>query len=241
MRSVFSMAGSFGNIWNCKPPIPDSPVIFPTQKLDWQSLRWFAAGGGGFEIGRLGDLRKGSVSVKLKSVCCWEQGTRHNLEKWTTQSGQNLEKWRATSHVTSHWRLLGENPPQQIFNRHPETLLAPKNNARSFIIIDHVSFQALCVQVTRWFAPSLYPKDPAVLKRLRIVNLLRVVNLLSRCDLLSWPTLCGHHFPGNYRHFSSQRRVCGVVNTGGVLKIQWRSNLLFFYRRSTFSTEGSFG
>ena len=59
------------------------------------------------------------------------------------------------------------------------------------------------------------PKDPAVLKILRVVNLLRVLNLLSHCDSLSPRTLCGHHFPVNYRHFSSQRRVCGIVNFGG--------------------------
>ena len=54
-----------------------------------------------------------------------------------------------------------------------------------------------------------YPKDPAVLKILRVVNLLRVVN----CDLLVLTP-----FPGNYRHFSSQRRVHGIVNMGGVVK-----------------------
>ena len=42
-----------------------------------------------------------------------------------------------------------------------------------------------------------YPKDPAVLKILRVVNLLRVVFLVRRGDLLSRRALCGHHFPGN--------------------------------------------
>ena len=79
-------------------------------------------------------------------------------------------------------------------------------------------------------------------KILRVVNLLCVVFLLSLCDLLSRRTLCGHHFPGNYRHFPSPRRVRGVVNLGGVVKTLRRSNSLFLcYRRSIFSTEGSFG
>ena len=39
----------------------------------------------------------------------------------------------------------------------------------------------------------------------------------------------------------SGRRVRGVVNMGGVVKTLRRSNSLFFYRRSIFSTEGSFG
>ena len=47
---------------------------------------------------------------------------------------------------------------------------------------------------------------------------LRGVHLLSHCDLLSRRTLCGHHFPGNCRHLSSQRRVHSVVNLGGVVK-----------------------
>ena len=42
------------------------------------------------------------------------------------------------------------------------------------------------------FSESRYPKDPVVLKILRVVNLLRVVFLLSPCDLLSRRTLCGH-------------------------------------------------
>ena len=73
-----------------------------------------------------------------------------------------------------------------------------------------------------------HPKDPTVLKIVRVVNLLRVVFLARRGDLLSRRTLCGHHFPGNYRHFSSQRRVHGVVNLGGVVKTLWRSKSLFF-------------
>ena len=73
-----------------------------------------------------------------------------------------------------------------------------------------------------------HPKDPAVLKILRVVNLLHVVFLVRRDDLLSRRTLCGHHFPGNYRHFSSQRRAHGVVNLGGVVKTLRRSNSLFF-------------
>ena len=72
--------------------------------------------------------------------------------------------------------------------------------------------------------PSLktHPKDPAVLK------ILLVVDLLSHCDLLSRHTLCGHHFPGNYRHFPSQRRVRGVVSMGGVVKTLRRSKNTIF-------------
>ena len=35
-------------------------------------------------------------------------------------------------------------------------------------------------------------------------------------------------FPGNYRHFPSPRRVCGVVNLGGVVKTLRRSNFTIF-------------
>ena len=71
------------------------------------------------------------------------------------------------------------------------------------------------------------PKDPAVLKILRVVNLLRVVFLIRRGDLLSRHTLRGHHFPGNYRHSPSQGRVYGVVNLGRVVKTLRHSNSLF--------------
>ena len=40
----------------------------------------------------------------------------------------------------------------------------------------------------------------------------------AHCGSLSRHTLCGHHFPGFYRHVSSQRRVHGIVNKGGVVK-----------------------
>ena len=80
-----------------------------------------------------------------------------------------------------------------------------------------------------------YPKDPAVLKIVRVVNLLRIVFLVRRGDLLSQRTLCRHHFPGNYRHFSSQRRVHGVVNLGGVVKTLRRSNSLFFRKMQSSS------
>ena len=86
------------------------------------------------------------------------------------------------------------------------------------------------------------PQDPAVLETLRVVNSLRVVNLLSHCDLLSRHTLCGHHFLGIHRHFSSQKKGPQRSNMGGGHnETPLRSNLLFFYRRSMFSTEGSFG
>ena len=39
------------------------------------------------------------------------------------------------------------------------------------------------------------PKDPAVLKILRVVNLLRVVFVVRRGDLLSRRSLCGHDSP----------------------------------------------
>ena len=73
-----------------------------------------------------------------------------------------------------------------------------------------------------------HPKDPAVLKIVRVVNSLRVVFLVRQGDLLSRRTLCGHQFPGNYRHFPSPRRVCGVVNLGGVVKTLRRSNFTIF-------------
>ena len=60
-----------------------------------------------------------------------------------------------------------------------------------------------------------HPKDPAVLKRLRVVNLLRVVFLLSPCDLLSRRTLCGHLFPGNYRHFPLSEKAPRRSKSGG--------------------------
>ena len=82
---------------------------------------------------------------------------------------------------------------------------------------------------------QLYPKDPAVLK------ILRVVFSLAPCDLLSRHTLCGHRFRGNYRHFPSPRRVRVVVNLGGVVKRCGVVIRYFCYRRSMFSTEGSFG
>ena len=66
------------------------------------------------------------------------------------------------------------------------------------------------------------------LKILRVVNLLLVVFLVRRGDLLSRCSLCGHDFPGNYRHFSSPRRVDGVVNLGGIVKTLRRSKFTIF-------------
>ena len=75
--------------------------------------------------------------------------------------------------------------------------------------------------------PTRRPKDPAVLKILRVVNVLRVVNLLPHGDLLSLCTLCRNHFPWFYRHFASRRRVHDIVNMGGVVKtLQRRSSLV---------------
>ena len=68
---------------------------------------------------------------------------------------------------------------------------------------------------------ELNPKDPAVLKRLRLVNLLRVVNLLSHCDLLSRRTLRGHHFPGDYRHFPLRRSKYGGRSQNSCEVINW--------------------
>ena len=56
------------------------------------------------------------------------------------------------------------------------------------------------------------------------------MHLLSNCDLLSQRTLYRHHFPGNYRHFSSRRRVRGAVNMGGRSKNTLAIHY-FFYRR----------
>ena len=82
----------------------------------------------------------------------------------------------------------------------------------------------LCANCRVW----PYPKDPTVLKILRVVNLLLVVFLVRRGDSLSQRSLCGHDFPGNYRHFSSPRRVHGVVNLGGVVKTLRRSKFTIF-------------
>ena len=54
-------------------------------------------------------------------------------------------------------------------------------------------FGSLCAHL---ILQLYYPKDPAVLKIVRVVNILRGLNLLSRCDLLSRRTLCGRHFLG---------------------------------------------
>ena len=63
------------------------------------------------------------------------------------------------------------------------------------------------------------PKGPRRTKKYYdVVNLLCVVNLLWPSDSQSRHTLCGHHFLGNYRHFSFQGRVHSVVNMGGLVK-----------------------
>ena len=54
------------------------------------------------------------------------------------------------------------------------------------------------------------------------------MNLLSPCDLLSRRTLCRHPFPGNSRHFPSQRRVPGIVNLGGIVKTPRHRNFTIF-------------
>ena len=85
----------------------------------------------------------------------------------------------------------------------------------------------------------LFPNSPVVIIKMpQVANSLRVVSLLSDCDVPSRRTLCRHHFPGNYRHFSSQRRVRGVENMGDVVKTLPHSNSSFCHRRSSFSTKG---
>ena len=84
------------------------------------------------------------------------------------------------------------------------------------------------------------PRTPPYCKYYAVVNLLCVVHLLSHSDLLSRRTLCGHHFPGNCRHFSSQRSIHSVLNLGGVVKTLRRSNSLS-RSRSVFSRAGAFG
>ena len=71
-----------------------------------------------------------------------------------------------------------------------------------------------------------YPKDPAVLKILRVVNLLRVVFLVRRGDLLSRRTLYGHHFPGNqgkndfFTEITREIRNClKIIISGKAVKI----------------------
>ena len=65
------------------------------------------------------------------------------------------------------------------------------------------------------FADKRHPRDPAVLKIVRVVNLLRIVFLVRRGNLLSRRTLCGHHFPGNYRHFSLSKKGPRRTKFGG--------------------------
>ena len=62
--------------------------------------------------------------------------------------------------------------------------------------------------------PPPTQRTPPYQKYYAVVNLLCVVHV-PHSDLLSRRTLCGHRFPANYRHFSSQGRVYGVVNMGG--------------------------
>ena len=81
-------------------------------------------------------------------------------------------------------------------------------------------------------------RTPPYSKYCAVVILLFAVNLVSHSVLLSRHTLCGHLFPGNYRHVSSHRRVHTVVKMGGVVKTLRRSNSL---SRSVFSTVRSFG
>ena len=101
------------------------------------------------------------------------------------------------------------------------------------------------------FAPSpnhfsgiSYPKGRAVLKILRVANVLRVVNLLSDCDLALRRAWCGSTASSwELQTFSPQRRkVRGVVNIGGggSKNTAAQQFTLFFYRRSIFSTGGSF-
>ena len=69
------------------------------------------------------------------------------------------------------------------------------------------------------------------LKRHLLKRHLTLSDFPTRC------TRCGHHFPGNYIHLSSQGRVHSIVNMGGVVKTLRHGNSL---ARSVFSTAGSF-
>ena len=75
---------------------------------------------------------------------------------------------------------------------------------------------------------NLNPKDPAVLKILRVVSLLLVVNLLSHCDLLSRPPLGRRQFLDStgILILASARSVQAVVNLGAVVKTLRGSNSL---------------
>ena len=125
----------------------------------------------------------------------------------------------------SQWGFCRIQCHAQDSNNYPRVLgpavhvaLRAPQPREAYILLTKTSFQN----------PLLFPKDPAVLKIVRVVNSLRVVFLVRQGDLLSRRTLCGHQFPGNYRHFPSPRRVCGVVNLGGVVKTLRRSNFTIF-------------
>ena len=97
-----------------------------------------------------------------------------------------------------------------------------------------------------WTGSLAIPQEAQILRDIRpsqrtlhAKSTTRVVIFLSHSDLLSRCALCGHHYPGNYMHFSSQRRVHSVVNMGGVVKKKLRcSNSLSC---SVFSTARSLG
>ena len=100
-------------------------------------------------------------------------------------------------------------------------------------------FQKLPLQCRHFLEnpPREKPQNAAA-----VVNSLRVVFLVRRGNLLSRRTLCGHHFPGNRRHISSQGH--GLLNLGGRGGSKKHYGVVSHhvcYRRDIFSTEGSFG
>ena len=148
-------------------------------------------------------------------------------EKIAVNGGENCLKFRA-----ENWRV--PNPPganplvagwalwRSLQSRVPGGQ-QPLGNPYRFLSFLLHTWQPLCDPNSyswgRLFQLPGVPKGPRRTKKYyAVVNLLSVVNLLPHSDLLSRRTPCGHHFPGNCRHFSSQRRVCGVVNLWGVVK-----------------------
>ena len=100
--------------------------------------------------------------------------------------------------------LLPAAPPPPMQKRDPQHKLLQHRGARTDFNCAKTWCTFLAEIITK------HPKDPAVLKIVRVVNSLRVVFLVRQGDLLSRRTLCGHQFPGNYRHFPS-RALRGIL------------------------------
>ena len=71
---------------------------------------------------------------------------------------------------------------------------------------------------------TFYPKDPAVLKIVRVVNSLRVVFLVPQGDLLSRRTLCGHQLTVSWelQTFSLSKKSLRRSKFGGRSSVQTR-------------------